>query len=172
MDAAEFFLERLQQLGYVVLARGGHTFALLRCHRKKACASPGTTGGPIGCNLVYVRFPNLLLQKAREGFRKEPRVSHRMRWCYTRKVPTTRPRYTFTDTGELEALLDAAQRRWPEVSNRKALLLRLAEEGGSAVGLDDERLDVEERRKRVQAALKRLRSLVDAELLLSDRAWR
>jgi uncharacterized protein YecT (DUF1311 family) len=87
-------------------------------------------------------------------------------------MPTTRPRYTFTDTGDLEALLDAAQRRWPEISDRKALLLRLAEEGGSALGLQAERLDVEERRKRTQAALKRLRSLVDADLLLSDRAWR
>jgi hypothetical protein len=87
-------------------------------------------------------------------------------------MPTTRPRYTFTDTGDLEALLDAAQRRWPEVSDRKTLLLRLAEEGGSALGLDTARLDDEERRKRMQAALKRLRSLVDADVLLSDAAWR
>jgi uncharacterized protein YecT (DUF1311 family) len=87
-------------------------------------------------------------------------------------VPTTRPRYTFTDTGDLEALLDAAQRRWPEISDRKALLLRLAEEGGSALGFEAERIDVEERRERMQAALKRLRSLVDVELLLSDSAWR
>jgi hypothetical protein len=87
-------------------------------------------------------------------------------------MPTTRPRYTFTDTGDLEALLDAAQRRWPEVSDRKTLLLRLAEEGGSALGLDSERLDVETRRTRAEAALKRLRKLVDAEVLLSDSAWR
>jgi uncharacterized protein YecT (DUF1311 family) len=86
-------------------------------------------------------------------------------------VPTTRPRYTFTDTGDLEALLDAAQRRWPEVSDRKALLLRLAEEGGSSLGLEAKRLDVEEHRKRTQAALKRLRSLVDVDVLLSDGAW-
>jgi hypothetical protein len=87
-------------------------------------------------------------------------------------VPTSRPRYTFTDTGELETLLDAAQKRWPEVSDRKALLLRLAEEGGSALGLDTQPLESEERRRRTQAALKRVRSLVDTELLLSDRAWR
>jgi len=99
------------------------------------------------------------------------RVSHRGGWCYTRGVPTTRPRYTFTDTGDLEALLDAAQRRWPEVSDRKALLLRLAEEGGSSLGLNAERLDVEEQRKRAQAALERLRSLVDVDVLLSDGAW-
>ena len=99
-------------------------------------------------------------------------MSHLTRRCYTQRVPTTRPRYTFTDTGELEALLDAAQRRWPEISDRKVLLLRLAEEGGSALGLDAVRPDVEERRKRTHAALKRVRSLVDVDLLLSDRAWR
>ncbi len=86
-------------------------------------------------------------------------------------MPTSKPRYTFTDTGDLEALLDAAGRRWPEITDRKALLLRLADEGGSALGLDGEQLAVEERRKRVRAALKRLPSLVDPELLLSDRAW-
>jgi hypothetical protein len=87
-------------------------------------------------------------------------------------MPTTRPRYTFTDTGDLEVLLDAAQRRWPEVADRKTLLLRLAEEGGSALGLDTERLDGETRRARAEAALKRLRKLVDADVLLSDSAWR
>ena len=85
-------------------------------------------------------------------------------------MPTTRPRYTFTDTGDLEALLDAAQRRWPEVSDRKTLLLRLAEEGGNALGL--ERIDAAERRRRAHETLGRIRSLVDADLLLSDAAWR
>jgi uncharacterized protein YecT (DUF1311 family) len=86
-------------------------------------------------------------------------------------VPTTRPRYTFTDTGELESLLDAAQRRWPEISDRKTLLLRLAREGGSALGLDAVNVDATERRTRAQAALKRLRSLIDTDVLLSDSAW-
>jgi uncharacterized protein YecT (DUF1311 family) len=87
-------------------------------------------------------------------------------------VPTARPRYTFTDTGELESLLDAAQRRWPEVSDRKTLLLRLAREGGSALGLETVSVDAAERRTRRQAALERLRSLVDTDVLLSDSAWR
>jgi len=39
-------------------------------------------------------------------------------------VPTTRPRYTLTDTGAVEEMLDVAQRRWPGVE-RKELLLRL-----------------------------------------------
>jgi hypothetical protein len=48
-------------------------------------------------------------------------------------MPTSKPRYTLTDTGELSKLLDAAQRRWPEVTERKALLLRLATTGGEAI---------------------------------------
>jgi hypothetical protein len=31
-------------------------------------------------------------------------------------MPTDRPRYVFADTGELSEMLDAAQRRWPEVT--------------------------------------------------------
>jgi hypothetical protein len=48
-------------------------------------------------------------------------------------MPTSKPRYTLTDTGELSELLDAAQRRWPEVTDRKALLLRLAATGGETI---------------------------------------
>jgi hypothetical protein len=48
-------------------------------------------------------------------------------------MPTSKPRYTVTDTGELSELLDAAQRRWPEVTDRKALLLRLAAAGGETI---------------------------------------
>jgi hypothetical protein len=86
-------------------------------------------------------------------------------------VPTIKPRYTFTDTGHLRELLDAAQRRWPEITDRKALLLRLAEEGHDTLELADEQLAAEERHERAQVALERIASLVDTELLLSDRAW-
>ena len=51
-------------------------------------------------------------------------------------MPTSKPRYTLTDTGDLSELLDAAQRRWPEVSDRKALLLRLAAAGGESISAD------------------------------------
>jgi hypothetical protein len=98
-------------------------------------------------------------------------VSHRGERCYTWLVPTTRPRYTFTDTGELESLLDAAQRRWPEIDDRKTLLLRLAQEGGNALGLEAVTVDTLERRRRAQVALERLRPLVDEDVLLSDSAW-
>ena len=45
-------------------------------------------------------------------------------------MPTSHPRYTVTDTGELRGMLDLARRRWPEVQDRRQLLLRLA--GGPA----------------------------------------
>jgi hypothetical protein len=87
-------------------------------------------------------------------------------------VPTQRPRYTFTDTGDLESLLDAAHRRWPAIDDRKALLLRLAEEGGNALGLGGPRLAEAQRRERLQAALERIPALVDADELLADTAWK
>jgi hypothetical protein len=87
-------------------------------------------------------------------------------------MPTIKPRYTFTDTGDLEALLDAAEQRWPELADRKSLLLRLAEEGASSLGLEPEQLEDDERRKRSESALRRVRKLVDIDVLLSDEAWR
>ena len=77
----------------------------------------------------------------------------------------------FSDA-ELFDIVEQILRSAVDESDRKVLLLRLAEEGGSALGLDAVRPDVEERRKRTHAALKRVRSLVDVDLLLSDRAWR
>jgi hypothetical protein len=51
-------------------------------------------------------------------------------------MPTSKPRYTLTDTGELSDLLDTAHRRWPEVTDRKALLLRLAATGSRAIAAE------------------------------------
>lgn len=48
-------------------------------------------------------------------------------------MPTTKPRYTITDTGELSDQLDQARRRWPEVHGRRALLLKLAAAGRDAI---------------------------------------
>jgi hypothetical protein len=48
-------------------------------------------------------------------------------------MPTTKPRYTLTDTGELSEQLDEAQQRWPDVDDRKELLLRLAAAGHEAI---------------------------------------
>jgi hypothetical protein len=51
-------------------------------------------------------------------------------------MPTSKPRYMLTDTGNLSDLLDAAQRHWPEVTDRKALLLRLAAAGGEKIAAE------------------------------------
>ncbi|HEY2717131.1 MAG TPA: hypothetical protein VGI73_13005 [Solirubrobacterales bacterium] len=48
-------------------------------------------------------------------------------------MPTTKPRYTVTDTGALSDQLDQAQRRWPGVQDRKQLLLKLAAAGRDAI---------------------------------------
>jgi len=87
-------------------------------------------------------------------------------------MPTTKPRYTITDTGELAAMLDDAHRRWPEVSDRKQLLLRLAAEGHTAVSGELVRVDEEAHRERQHHAFARIRELVDTEALLADAAWR
>ncbi len=86
-------------------------------------------------------------------------------------MPTTKPRYTFTDTGDLNELLNAAARRWPEITDRKELLLRLAREGHDALQLGELNRSAEQRRERARAALERIPALLDADLLLSGRAW-
>jgi hypothetical protein len=60
-------------------------------------------------------------------------------------MPTTKPRYTLTDTGVLRQQLDEAQRRWPDVRDRKELLLRLAAAGREAI-----RREAQERRAAVE----------------------
>jgi hypothetical protein len=87
-------------------------------------------------------------------------------------MPTTQPRYTVTDTGAVRRMLDRAQRRWPEIDDRKALLLRLA-----AVGLDAIGPETDERERRLLrelqiAALARAGGLIDGDLLENDAAWR
>ncbi len=87
-------------------------------------------------------------------------------------MPTTRPRYSVTDTGELAELLDLAARRWPEVSDRRRLLLRLAQEGAQSIAGDVAALERRERRRLQLDAIEEVRGLVDADALLSDAAWR
>lgn len=84
-------------------------------------------------------------------------------------MPTTHPRYTVTDTGDLREMLDAAQRRWPEISDRRQLLLRLAEAGAERVAQEQE--SAEARHARQVAAARRIREWVDVDVLLSNEAW-
>jgi hypothetical protein len=85
-------------------------------------------------------------------------------------VPTTRPRYTVTDTGHTAELLDLAQRAWPGITDRRQLLLRLTEMGGEALGA---RLaEYEQRRERQRLGLERAARLVDVDVLLGEQAWR
>lgn len=54
-------------------------------------------------------------------------------------MPTTRPRYTITETDAVARALDDAARRWPEEKGaRSRLLLRLVEEGHRAVSEEEE----------------------------------
>jgi hypothetical protein len=69
-------------------------------------------------------------------------------------------------------MLDAAGRRWPEVSDRRQLLLRLAQEGHHALSGADLACDASERRDRIATALQRIPDLVDSTRLLADEAWR
>ena len=87
-------------------------------------------------------------------------------------MPTTRPRYTVTDTAEVSEMLDLAHRAWPEVTDRKQLLLRLAATGRDALRqqLDDD--DRVRRRAEQIEAMNRAATLMDIDLLLSDAAWK
>jgi len=71
-------------------------------------------------------------------------------------VPTTKPRYTVTDTGILSEQLDRAQRRWPDAADRKELLLRLVNAGSEA--LDSE---VEDRLRAVEETAGRFTGLYE-----------
>jgi hypothetical protein len=87
-------------------------------------------------------------------------------------MPTTRPRYTVTDTGPLRGLLDDAQRRWPEIESRKELLLRLAETGHHSLHLAELEGEAHRRQSRQRAALARLQGSVDWDAIRDDQAWR
>ena len=69
-------------------------------------------------------------------------------------------------------MLDAAQRRWPEVHDRRQLLLRLTAAGSAAIAAESQAEERMRRRERQQQALGRAGALVDVDLLLTDAAWR
>lgn len=87
-------------------------------------------------------------------------------------MPTTRPRYSVTDTGPVRDLLDDAQRQWPEIRDRKALLLRLAQAGHDSLRLSQAEAEASRRRERQRSALINLQRLVDWSAIRDDQAWR
>jgi hypothetical protein len=77
-----------------------------------------------------------------------------------------------TDTGPVAEMLDRAQRAWPETTDRKALLVRLAEAGSRTLAREAEEREAAARRERQRAAMRRVAELVDADALLADEPWR
>ena len=73
-------------------------------------------------------------------------------------MPTTQPRYTVTDTGDVREMLDLAQRRWPDVRDRRQLLLRLAGAGRDRVAAELEASSLERQFERQRAERTRLQA--------------
>ena len=48
-------------------------------------------------------------------------------------MPTDRPRLTITETDDVAEAIDIAAARWPDTPSRRALLLRLVEQGRDAI---------------------------------------
>ena len=69
-------------------------------------------------------------------------------------------------------MLDVAHRRWPDVRDRKELLVRLAAAGRDAIAPEVDEDAREQRRQRQLDALSRSAQLVDVDALLADAAWR
>lgn len=70
--------------------------------------------------------------------------------CYTDFMPTTRPRYMITDTGQVAQALDLALWAWPDAERDAATLRRLIAEGAASLTLQ---------RQAQLAALEKLSSL-------------
>ena len=87
-------------------------------------------------------------------------------------MPTTNSRYTLTDTGPLRELLDDAQHRWPDVHDRKELLLRLARAGHQSLKADESGAEARRRVGKQRAALASLERAVDWDAIRDDQAWR
>ena len=87
-------------------------------------------------------------------------------------MPTVKPRYMVTDTGEIAEMLDAAQRAWPVVESRKELLLRLARAGLGEIAREHEAVDAADRQVQQIAAMQDSLRALDLDVLRSDEMWR
>jgi hypothetical protein len=68
-------------------------------------------------------------------------------------------------------MLDVAERAWPEVGDRKQLLMRLVACGHQVVASRLATGEAVARRGRQSEALRRASQSVDVELLLGDAPW-
>lgn len=68
-------------------------------------------------------------------------------------------------------MLDLARRAWPDIAERKELLLLLAGEGRDAVKQRLDEADGADRRAAQRDALERAGTMLDIEALLGDSAW-
>jgi hypothetical protein len=76
-----------------------------------------------------------------------------------------------TDTAEVKEMLDLAHRAWPEVTDRKQLLLRLAAAGTDSIRSQVDAHEQAQRRAQQIAAMSRAAKRMDVDLLLADAAW-
>ena len=72
----------------------------------------------------------------------------------------------------MREMLDLAQRRWPQIEDRRQLLLRLAGAGAERIASELDATTVEARRERQRIAFVRAPELIDTDTLLTDSAWR
>lgn len=79
-------------------------------------------------------------------------------------MPTKRKRHVITETDEIAAALDVAERRWPDEASRSRLLVRLVVEGHRAMEGRLER-DLVQRRDAVTRTSGILTGAYDADYL-------
>jgi hypothetical protein len=79
-------------------------------------------------------------------------------------VPTTRPRLTITETDDVARALDEAGERWPEIRSRRELLLRLVEQGRTALLRESEQA-AERRREAIRRTSGALSGVYDDDYL-------
>lgn len=87
-------------------------------------------------------------------------------------MPTARPRYQVTDTGSVSEMIDRAASRWPDIRDRKALLLRLVEAGDAQFEAERQGREADARAARQRAAAAKIHELIDVDVLRSGEAWK
>ena len=115
-----------------VAGRGGARDRAAPGARRAAAAVHAGVGGAAGPAAAAVGGAGGGGRRGR-GRPPHPRpVSHRDSRCYTRLMPTTKPRHAITETDSIAHALDVARQHWPDEPATR-LLTRLIETGASVV---------------------------------------